>query len=97
MQRIRDKYWGGSRPSEFILYVYVDKKKDDRHEHTYDYRINSQYNKTYVHDEDPENIDGYETTHTWGVQLNSTNITSSGLILICNQSGGEPTGELLWI
>lgn len=29
-----------------------------------------------------------------GVQLSVTNVTPTGLTLICNQSGGEPTGEL---
>lgn len=58
MQRIGDEYWGGSRPSEFNLYIYVDEKKD---ENDYDYQITSKYNKTHISDEDPENIDGYET------------------------------------
>lgn len=110
MQRIGNKYWGGARPSRFKLRIYVDNK----HESTYDYLISSQYNKTHIHDEDPENIDGYQTWHvsdnkyraviidgdgdkrteTWGVGLNTTNITSTGLTLICYQSDGEPTGEL---
>ncbi len=58
MQRIGDEYWGGSRPSEFNLYIYVDEKKD---ENDYEYQITSKYNKTHISDEDPENIDGYET------------------------------------
>ena len=29
-----------------------------------------------------------------GVQLSVANVTPTGLSLICNQSGGEPTGEL---
>ena len=58
MQRIGDEYWGGSRPSEFNLYIYVDEKKDET---DYDYQITSKYNKTHISDEDPENIDGYET------------------------------------
>lgn len=61
MQRIGDKYWGGSRPSSFVLYIYVDNKRNDKNEHTYDYLISSRYNKTHVHDENPENIDGYKT------------------------------------
>lgn len=61
MQRIGDKYWGGSRPNEFVLYVYVDEIKDNKHEHTYDYKIFSQYNKTFNSNEIPENIDGYKT------------------------------------
>lgn len=114
MQRIGDRYWGGSRPSEFILYVHADKNKSDKNKHTYDYQIISRYNKTHVHDENPENIDGYQTwrisdneyraiivdgdgdkrTETWGVGLNTKNITSTGLTLICYQSGGEPKGDL---
>lgn len=112
MQRIGDKYWNGSRPNEFILYVYVDKKRSDKNKHTYDYKISSEYNKTYRSDENPENIDGYQTWHisnnedreiiidrdkwieTWGVRLNTKNITSTGLTLTCIQSDGEPTGEL---
>lgn len=57
MQRIGEKYWGGARPSEFNLYVFVDKKREDG----YDYQVSSRYNKTHIHDEEPDNIDGYET------------------------------------
>lgn len=35
-----------------------------------------------------------ETSDTWGIQLNASKITSSGLTLVCNQSGGWPTGNL---
>lgn len=35
-----------------------------------------------------------EILDTWGIQLTTTKITPSGLILVCNQSGGEPTGDL---
>lgn len=114
MQRIGDKYWGGARPSRCVLYVYIDNKRNDKHGHTYDYKISSRYNKTHIHDENPENIDGYKTwsigdnkyraviidgdgdkrTETWGVGLNTTNITPTGLTLICYQSEGEPTGDL---
>lgn len=58
MQRIGNEYWGGVRPSNFKLYIYVDEKKD---ENDYKYRIISKYNKTHISDEDPDNIDGYET------------------------------------
>lgn len=61
MQRIGDKYWGGARPSDFVLYVHVDKNRSDKGKRSYDYKITSRYNKTHVHDEEPENIDGYET------------------------------------
>lgn len=42
-----------------------------------------------------EIIEEDEIIETWGIQLSATNITSSGLTLVCNQSDGEPTGELL--
>ena len=35
-----------------------------------------------------------ETTDTWGIQLTASKVTSSGLTLVCNQSGGQPTGNL---
>lgn len=31
---------------------------------------------------------------TWGIQLNATKITPTGMTLVCKQSGGKPTGEL---
>ena len=100
MQRIGDKYWGGARPSEFNLYIYIDNKRESG----YDYKISSEYNKTHVSDENPENIDGYqtwrisgekdsgevidgpeyETTEIEGIQLIATNVTSAGLTLVCN-------------
>lgn len=58
MQKIGDKYWGGARPYGFELYIYCDKDKEGNN---YDYRIRSQYNKTYIVDENPDNIDGYKT------------------------------------
>lgn len=51
-------------------------------------------------DTDKEPIEGEmnlkegETTEVWGIQLSSRNITPTGMTLICNQSGGEPTGYL---
>ena len=58
MQKIGDNYWGGARPYGFELYIYCDKDKEGNN---YDYRIRSQYNKTYIVDENPDNIDGYKT------------------------------------
>lgn len=58
MQKIGDEYRRGARPSGFNLNIYVDEKKE---ENNYDYQISSQYNKTHIHDEEPDNIDGYET------------------------------------
>lgn len=58
MQKIGDNYWGGARPSDFVLYIYSNKDKEGN---DYDYRIRSRYNKTYRCDENPDNIDGYKT------------------------------------
>lgn len=110
MQRIGDKYWGGVRPSEFNLYIYVNNKRESG----YDYTISSEYNKTHVSDENSENIDGYETwrisgekdsgeiidgpeyetTEIEGIQLIATNITSTGLTLVCKQSDEKPIENL---
>jgi hypothetical protein len=35
-----------------------------------------------------------EAIDTWGIQLTATKITSLGLTLLCNQSDGQPTGDL---
>ena len=59
MQLIGDQYWVGSRPHDFVLYIYIDEIREEG----YDYEIRSSYNKTFVHDEEPDNIDGYETWH----------------------------------
>ena len=58
MQKIGDNYWGGARPYGFALYIYCDKDKEGNN---YDYLIDSQYNKTHIADENPDNIDGYKT------------------------------------
>jgi predicted small lipoprotein YifL len=34
-------------------------------------------------------------TDTWGIELTAVNITPKGITLICNQSGGQPSGDLL--
>lgn len=57
MQEIGNKYWNGSRPNSFVLRI--DIGEDDKN--SFDYEIYSNYNKTKVHDEEPNNIDGYET------------------------------------
>ena len=104
--------WNGgkARPEGFNLYIYVDKKRES----DYDYEISSKYNKTHVSDENPENIDGYETwrifgkrdsgvlidgpeyetTEIEGIQLIATNITSTGLTLVCKQSDEKPIENL---
>ena len=58
MQKIGDKYWGGARPYDFMLYIYSGKDKEGNN---YDYLIRSRYNKTHIDDENPDNIDGYKT------------------------------------
>ena len=35
-----------------------------------------------------------EKLSNWGLTLSVKNVTASGLILVCTQSGGEPTGQL---
>ena len=65
MQKIGDNYWGGARPSDFILYIYSGKDKEGNN---YDYLIFSQYNKTYRSDENPDNIDGYKTWTIGGAE-----------------------------
>lgn len=65
MQKIGDNYWGGARPSDFVLYIYSNKDKEGN---DYDYRIRSQYNKTYRSDENPDNIDGYKTWTIGGAE-----------------------------
>ncbi len=57
MQKIGDEYWNGSRPSGFKLRIHIGEDKKDG----YDYIIYSKYNKTKVSNEEPDNIDGYET------------------------------------
>lgn len=58
MQKIGNEYWGGNRPSDFKLYIYVDDKKEGNN---YNYLITSRYNKTPIRNEEINNIDGYET------------------------------------
>ncbi len=114
MQRIGDRYWGGSRPNEFNLYIHVDENRSDKKKHRYDYQISSQYNKTYRNDENPENIDGYKTWYisdnehrrvliegdgekrieTWGIRLDTRNISPTGLTLVCIQFDGEVNDDL---
>lgn len=57
MQEIGDKYWSGSRPSSFILRINIGKQNQN----DINYIIFSKYNKSDVRDEEPDNIDGYET------------------------------------
>lgn len=65
MQKIGDNYWGGARPYGFALYIYCDKDKEGNN---YDYLIDSRYNKTYIDDENPDNIDGYKTWTIGGAE-----------------------------
>ncbi len=52
---------------------------------------------------DANNIDVYmnekwirfeKENDSWGIQLTADKVTPAGLTLVCNQSGGNPTGEL---
>lgn len=64
MKKIEKEYWNNTIPSSFELYIYINRKES---EGAYDYLIKSNYNKTFRIDEDPENIDGYET---WFIEDN---------------------------
>ena len=59
MQEIGGRYWAGEIPWQFDLNVHVDEKLDD----AYDYQLFTRYNKEHIRNEDPDNIDGYETWH----------------------------------
>ena len=59
MQGIGDQYWVGEIPWQFNLNVHVDEKLDDG----YDYQLFTRYNKEHIRNEDPDNIDGYDTWH----------------------------------
>ena len=61
MQEIGEQYWAGGVPWQFNLNVHVDKKLEDG----YDYQLFTRYNKEHIRNEDPDNIDGYET---WYIQ-----------------------------
>ncbi len=43
--------------------------------------------------ENTESIKNSETD-AWGIELTATNVTPTGMTLICNQLGGQPTGDL---
>lgn len=58
MQEIGNKYWSGSRPREFNLYIYVNEINQAG---SYTYLITSRYNKECIVNEEIENIDGYKT------------------------------------
>lgn len=46
--------------------------------------------------EEPEMPDDSKPIdNEWGVMLTAENVTSEGMTLICRQSGGSPTGELM--
>lgn len=61
MQKVGDEYNNGSRPDGFNADIYVDEKKEE----SFDYQINTEYNKTNIVNEDPENIDAYKTWHIY--------------------------------
>lgn len=43
-----------------------------------------------------ENTEGIQTleVNEWGLTLHAKDVTSEGMMLVCTQSGGSPTGEL---
>lgn len=104
MEKIGEKYWKGTRPYGFNIYIHLDKIRKDN----YDYLLQSNYRKYSNKPDGPDNIDGYQSytiidnnkyeiidiTDTWGIELSARNIRPTGMTLICNQSGGESTGEL---
>ena len=112
MEKIGEKYWKGTRPYGFNIYIHIDKIRKDN----YDYLLESHYRRYSNKPDGPDNIDGYQsytiidnnkdelekdledqstdTTDSWGMELSLRNIKSTGMTLICNQSGGEPMGEL---
>lgn len=57
MDRIGEEYKKGSRPLDFGLYIYIDNIRDD----SYDYLLESRYHKEPIVNDDPDNVDGYET------------------------------------
>ncbi|WP_313559669.1 hypothetical protein [Ruminiclostridium cellobioparum] len=57
MEKIRDKYSKGSDPLDFGLYIHKNKIRDAG----YKYLITSRYHKEPIVNDDPYNIDGYET------------------------------------
>lgn len=99
MQRIGGKYWGGSRPSEFNLYVYID-TMNNKKEGDFNYLISSRYNKTYIHDEEPDNIDGYQTWSIYNkMKGESGQLLEDGVIdnwgIELNANDITPTGMTL--
>lgn len=112
MEKIGEKYWKGTRPYGFNIYIHIDKIRKDN----YDYLLQSNYRKYSNKPDGPDNIDGYQSysiidntkdeleknledestdiIDSWGIELSARNIRPTGMTLICNQSGGESTGEL---
>lgn len=43
---------------------------------------------------DQSTVELIQTDDSWGIALSSTNVSNTGLTLICSQNGGEITGEL---
>lgn len=57
MERMKNEYWKGTSPLDFGLYIHIDEIRDD----SYKYFITSRYHKEPIVNDDPNNIDGYET------------------------------------
>lgn len=43
---------------------------------------------------DQSTVELIQTDDSWGIALSSTDVSNTGLTLICSQNGGEITGEL---
>lgn len=43
---------------------------------------------------DQSTVELIQTDDIWGIALSSTDVSNTGLTLICSQNGGEITGEL---
>lgn len=57
MEKIRDEYSKQADPIHFGLYIYTDEIRDDG----YEYFVTTRYHKEPVINDDPDNVDGYET------------------------------------
>lgn len=69
MEKLGDEYWTGSRLSEFELRVYIGEDEKGGYG-DYNYIISSDYNKTKVSNEEPDNIDGFETWYIFDREHN---------------------------
>lgn len=57
MEKMGNKYSKGAGPLHFGLYIHIDQIRDD----SYKYLLTSRYHKEPIVNDDPDNVDGYET------------------------------------